>query len=393
MAAAQALGAIGDAAAIEPLSRALADDAPVMRMAAAQALGAIGDAAAIQALGSVLRDDALGVRMAAVRALGKIGGPAAAALLGLALRDDESSVREAAVEALAAIKTPRVRSMLQAALKDRSAAVCRAAMWALSEIGDAQAIGPLSVALNDADPSVRGAAATALGKIRDPRAVELLSATLSDANLEVRSAAALALGKISDPRGLQPLITALHEQSFDLQVVLWFARRKFWLLRHAAVAALGREATAQVVAPLQEALNDTHGMVRAAAAAALQQIEARVGRLRANQAEQQQFKARLSALPIVDPARWVQLHSARYGPLSPGDDSENETLIASRSRLVHFLVEEQPTLKISWGTGADAIVVEYADPATAKLQRRLVVLRQAEPAGYLCYLAWQLVQR
>jgi hypothetical protein len=265
-------------------------------------------------------------------------------------------------------------------------------MWALSEIGDARAVGLLSVALNDADPSVRGAAATALGKIRDARAVELLSATLADSNLEVRSAAALALGKISDPRGLQPLITALHEQRFELPVVLWFAHRKFWLLRHAAVAALGREATAQVVAPLQEALNDMHGMVRAAAAAALQQIEARVGRLRADDAEPRRYKARLSARPTVEPARWVQLHSARYGPHTPGDDSIMETLFASRSRLVQFLVEEQPMLKISWGTGVDAIVVEYADPATAKLQRRLVVLRQAEPAGYLCYQAWQVQQ-
>ena len=49
-------------------------------------------------------------------------------------------------------------------------------------------------------------------------------------------------------------VAALAEHRFETRVVLWFARRKHWRLRQAAVAALGREEHAQVVEPLLAAV-------------------------------------------------------------------------------------------------------------------------------------------
>ena len=266
-------------------------------------------------------------------------------------------------------------------------------MWTLGEIGDAQAVAPLTAALSDADPRVRGAAAQALGTLGDARAVAPLTAALGDSRIEVRSAAAQALGQIRHPQAVAALVAALAEHRFETRVVLWFARRKHWRLRQAAVAALGREEHAQVVEPLLAALSDTQPEVREAAAAALRQIETKVGRLRVDLDEQARLEDSLGRLAAVDQARWAQLNSARYGPMTPGDDTAVKALFIQPGQVVRFLVEQQPASKIRWVAKDEEIVVEYADPSSGRLQKRLVVLRQSQPAGYLCYLAWRLTQQ
>jgi hypothetical protein len=265
-------------------------------------------------------------------------------------------------------------------------------MWTLSELGDAQAVEPLLIALKDTNHSVRRAAATALGRTRDARAVEPLANALNDANAEVRSAAAAALGQIRHPSAVEALIAALAEHHFDPHVVRWFARRKHWRLRQAAVAALGRAGTAEVIAPLRAALEDTNAEVRDTAAAALRRIEEQVGRLRTDSAEQRRLANCLSQLIAVDETRWAQINGSRYGHLTPGHDTALETLHTDPDQLVQYLIAEQPILRIRWAATASAVVIEYADPATTRLQQRLVVLKQAQSCGYLCYLAWSLAQ-
>jgi HEAT repeat protein len=86
--AAQALGTIGDARAVEPLIiRALGDSDYRVRWNAAEAIGTIGDARAVEPLIRALGDSDWRVLWNAARALGKIGDPRAVEPLILLLRD------------------------------------------------------------------------------------------------------------------------------------------------------------------------------------------------------------------------------------------------------------------------------------------------------------------
>lgn len=67
--------------------------------------------------------------------------------------------------------------------------------------------------------------------------------------------------------------------------------------------------------------------------------------------------------------------------MTPGDNALIEVLCAEPGQVIQLLVAEQPTLKVHWTAIAESAAVEYADPATGRLQQRLVVLRQAQPAG------------
>lgn len=71
-----------------------------VRSSAAEALGEIGDARAVQPLCAALRDKDVDVRRAAAWALTKIGDVRAVESLRAALKDKESRVRQAAAEAL-----------------------------------------------------------------------------------------------------------------------------------------------------------------------------------------------------------------------------------------------------------------------------------------------------
>ncbi len=74
-AVAEALGRIGDAAAVPALTKALDDQLPAVRGAAVEALGQIGDAAAVPALTKALDDQQPAVRETAAKALERIEGP------------------------------------------------------------------------------------------------------------------------------------------------------------------------------------------------------------------------------------------------------------------------------------------------------------------------------
>jgi hypothetical protein len=104
-AAAEALGEVGDASAVEPLGKALASDADSdVRDAAAEALGDIGSPNAVPLLSAGLRDADEDVRETVVDALGSIGGPDAERVLRQALSDPDEDVRDAAAAALAKMK-------------------------------------------------------------------------------------------------------------------------------------------------------------------------------------------------------------------------------------------------------------------------------------------------
>ncbi len=136
----------------------------VVRWHAAGALGAIGDARAVEPLIDALRDSGWEVRSAAVKALVEIGAPAVRPLI-VALKEGREDVRWRVAEALGAI-------------------------------GDVRAVEPLIAALAGDDRHVRWRAAGALGAIGDVCAVESLSAALGDRDSDVREAVAGALNML-----------------------------------------------------------------------------------------------------------------------------------------------------------------------------------------------------
>lgn len=67
--AAEALGKMGDARAVEPLCAALKDGEHQVRKKVAEALGEMADGRAVEPLCAALTDEAVGVRRAAARSL------------------------------------------------------------------------------------------------------------------------------------------------------------------------------------------------------------------------------------------------------------------------------------------------------------------------------------
>jgi HEAT repeat protein len=270
--AAEALGIIGDKAAVEPLMAALQGDRR-NRSVVAAALGTLGDPRAVEPLIAGLQEGGHDwERQAIVQALGKLRDPRAAdALVGVIEHEAREApghargeVTRAAVEALLKIGDPRTIEPLTTLLHQGQFAAAEVIMgllpptdpltqawcavasrdWkravdlgqvairplikgletfgasflreasakALGEIGQAESVEALIAALQDKDVGVRGAAAAALGKTGDARAVEPLVACLHDVDEYVRTPAARALGEIGDPRALNALAMASRDR-------------------------------------------------------------------------------------------------------------------------------------------------------------------------------------
>jgi HEAT repeat protein len=102
LAAASALGNVGDSRAVDPLISAL-DDEPGVNEMAALALGEIGDPRAVEPLTAILDDENWELRSSAAKALGKIGDDRAVDPLTNLLRDKNEIVRWHSLQALEAI--------------------------------------------------------------------------------------------------------------------------------------------------------------------------------------------------------------------------------------------------------------------------------------------------
>jgi len=115
--AARYLHAFGERA-VEPLCKALRnDEIPAVRAAAAESLGDIGDARAVEPLIDSLRSVEWQVRAAAAKALGQLKDARAIEPLCNALLDKDFNVRAAAAEALGLIGDERALQPLLEAMR------------------------------------------------------------------------------------------------------------------------------------------------------------------------------------------------------------------------------------------------------------------------------------
>lgn len=134
-----------EAAAVPGLLDALTDEDSRIRMAAAKALGEIGDPMAVAPLLHILTDSSdSDLRWAATGALGRMGMAALPGLLE-ALQDDNWKVRRSAAEALWGMGEPKAVPGLAEALVDRNDVVRQAAAGALEAMGVAAVSGLIDV--------------------------------------------------------------------------------------------------------------------------------------------------------------------------------------------------------------------------------------------------------
>jgi len=202
--------------AVEPLITRLETGSTAdLRQGAAEALGKLGDARAVEPLIAALNDTATPVRQSAAEALVRLGAPQAVDPLTIALKDETASdglfsVPVLAAEVLGRLGDGRAVAPLIAALNDERTYLSGAASRALVALGDV-GVEPLVAALNGEDFHLHTGAASALGTLGDARAVEPLIRILGKGIWQSASAG-WALGELGDARAVEPLIVALKTE-------------------------------------------------------------------------------------------------------------------------------------------------------------------------------------
>lgn len=315
IAAAQALGRLGNSEAVGPLISALLDRDTAVAVVAAQSLGEIGDAAAVEALVVTLHGRGVERRVAALHALGQIGtepaidglvsvlqledeeldeqvalalaqggaaqlprllamlagdqprlqgaarsalriigAPAVQALAEMA-RGQDAAQAETAIRALGQIQSPLALQTLIPLLATGSYTTRALAQEALRSAGGA-AVPVLVAALEGADQNAQRAIVQALGNTGQATAAPTLAALVADGPKPLARVAAQALGELGIDEAAPALLKALESED--------------WLLRQQAVEGLDKlEPTDAVRAGLATALLDRISAVRKAAVKAI----------------------------------------------------------------------------------------------------------------------------
>jgi len=231
VAAIDALGAIGDPAAVEPLLATVGDEQaePFAVKKALLALGRIGDARAVPAVVRMLFTERPGVSFfpEAAFAGSQLGAPMAAPLVALVEGKDaalarwaaEKGVHPAALRAKAAqllgdVGGPAAVPALVGALGyagDSAEAQLFVRAFAAESLGRlqaAEAVAPLAAALaKEKDPDLRERYEDALSRIGDPAALPALRAAAAAGPAEQREAALEALSRLGGDAE-RPLVEA-----------------------------------------------------------------------------------------------------------------------------------------------------------------------------------------
>jgi HEAT repeat protein len=245
------LGKGKDRAAVLPLIGYLSDTYFRVRRAAADAIvehgeAVIPDVTELLSLPKVPIDPVLRsargegnkrMRLRAIRSLGELKNPRSVDALRALAGDADDVVAATAEEAL---------------LKVEGATWARYyATYVLGQIRSPHGVRPLLSVLGDPSPVVRYGVVRALGRISSknvagPLALVLVSDT--DAAARAEAAKALAQVEIDDPVFVSMLLTGIKDRSPQVRVPV--------------TRLLGRLEDARVVAPLLDALEDSHWKVR-----------------------------------------------------------------------------------------------------------------------------------
>lgn len=250
--AARVLGRIGDVAPVEDLISRLQDRDDLLRMAAAEALGILADARAIQPLiRTTLRDPAPQVRAHAAEAVALIEGERAVDVLVAALSDPDYGTRLRALEALEVIRVEDT-SHLESALRDPNVEVRRRAALALERVGY---LDRIIRELTSEDRTVCARAYASTLELGQVGLTDSVVAYIHHESFEVRALIARICGELGVARVAPLLRGRLNDDE--------------WPVRAAICEALGRLKAPETVPALVEVLVDPEETVREAAAEAL----------------------------------------------------------------------------------------------------------------------------
>ena len=207
-----------DWAVAKRFAKALSSEIPELRMAAAAALGKLGDESGINSLKSALSDTDPRVRQRVCMALGEINHPSAVPALIDRLGDPNGQVRHEAAISLSAIGTDQALAALKNMMDADNTAIRRIAASALGEAGTADVVEPLAAALNDPDEGVRSASIYSI--------IELLSNVDTQKSHSIRDRIVTEL-QGADDATVQPIVEILEESSQQRQRrnAAWFLGR------------------------------------------------------------------------------------------------------------------------------------------------------------------------
>jgi HEAT repeat protein len=255
---ANVLGKVRDPRAVPALERAMRNeqlapdneegDDTEARVAAALALGAVGDTSAFESLIAMLAESLetdLTLSCYVMDALGMVGDRRAVPLLVDALEHSDFDVQKSAMHALVSFGQVAVEPLIDIALNNVSR-VRTLAVPALGAIGDLCAAPALISIIEDHGnhPLLRAAAAKALGQVRADETYNLLLQVFESGNEDenVRRCAAVGLGHLGDRHALEPLLAALEDAD--------------WPLRHSLAEAFGYLGDQRAIEPLIKLLRD-----------------------------------------------------------------------------------------------------------------------------------------
>jgi HEAT repeat protein len=207
-----------DWATAKKFANALSSDVPELRMAAASALGTLGEASAVPALVNGLSDKNPQVRIRCCAALATLDHPKAVPSLIQRLSDPHGEVRHEAAVSLASIGTDQALSALLGMLDDDNTSIRRIAASSLGQAGSVKAVQPLADALADENSAVRSAAVFSI--------IELLSNAPTQQSHKIRETVVSEL-KNSDSATVRPLVEILAEsnQRRQRRNAAWFLGR------------------------------------------------------------------------------------------------------------------------------------------------------------------------
>ena len=265
--AAQGLGALGDAEAVDTLV-ALLDaqrrDARVIATAI-RALAAIGHAEAERPILRLVRMRGLDqtLLVEAVAALGAVGGEESADVLIDLVSHPRPPTRAAALRSLAQVDPDTFITVLSGLDPDSEWTVRAALAEALGFLEPEQALPRLATMLIDHDPRVLPSVLTTLAAQRAATTTTALLEGLRSGDVVVRMAAARLIGELQPGGGVAALVDA-YERG---------ARDSSYVARAAALAALAKYGRAADLDALKAGLSDPDWAVRVHAAAHLEELE------------------------------------------------------------------------------------------------------------------------
>lgn len=274
---ANALGALRAPAALPVLEKLTGSPDGFTQVAAVDALGQIGDPAAIDTLIAVATSPSVEPFTAkrALLALGRIGDPKASATVLRMLFEERAGVTFFPEAAFATVQIGRpMAAPLLAVLEGKdvelgrwahekgvvSGALLAKAAQLLGDVGGPEAIPALVAKLGYRDPDprltlfVRVFAAESLGRLRAREAVKPLADLLAkEPNPAARERYGDALARIGDPAALPALRAAAAAKGWDLQVGPLVALSRLGGPEDAAAVAAARAACGPACPPDQAA--------------------------------------------------------------------------------------------------------------------------------------------